>query len=138
MAAGALLLLQLRMRRAGGDAVFCRRALPALLEAAAEGTGSSSTHNPPLPSPAVNAQPPITSLVNRGREEVAAADEGAPAQNSELSRTGQKMRTNVAVNFQPIPAHLLFTLCILILCQTGYVKRVECKNTHADILRFIQ
>jgi len=100
MAAGALLLLQLRMRRAGGDAVFCRRALPALLEAATEGTGSSSTHNPPLPSPAVNAQPPITSLVNRGREEVAAADEGAPAKLA---------ARNVAVNFQPIPADMLFT-----------------------------
>ena len=116
--AGALLLLQLRMRRAGGDAVFYRRALPALLEAATEGTGSSSTYNPPLPSPAVNAQPPITSLVSRGREEVAAADERARAQNWRPK--------NVAVNFQPTPADLLFQVFqlfpgVFILCQTGYV-----------------
>ena len=97
--AGALLLLQLRMRRAGGDAVFYRRALPALLEAATEGTGSSSTYNAPLPSPAVNAQPPITSLVNRGsgREEVAAADEGGRLRNwrpKNAQKCGSKLPTD--------------------------------------------
>ena len=129
--AGALLLLQLRMRRAGGDAVFYRRALPALLEAATEGTGSSSTYNPPLPSPAVNAQPPITSLVSRGREEVAAADERARAQN--WRQCGSKLPTDSGrFAFPAVPGCFYFVPNGV--CHSALIARMRMRTYSASFI----